>query len=376
MSFFIGGDVMKANVLIIGLGLIGGSIARAIKKEYPEVTILGYDRNTDTSLLAKTLQVIDEVVLTLQEYVHICDYIFISVPVKQTEEMILELGQYDLKKDVIVTDVGSTKQTIVLIAKDVFSGRGVTFIGGHPMAGSHKSGVVAAKDHLFENAFYIFTPLEHEDTNIERLKTLLKGTKANFVIMTPDEHDRIAGVISHFPHIIAASLVHQADRYDKENDLVRPLAAGGFRDITRIASSNPSMWRDILLQNREVLLDLFDNWLEEMERIRTFVAFGNGDKIYDYFMNAKNFRDGLPTRTKGAIPSFYDLYVDVPDYPGVISEITGLLANERISITNIRIIETREEIFGVLRISFQNEDDREKAKLCIESNTDFGTYNG
>ena len=370
---------MGKNILVIGLGLIGGSIALAIKKEHPYATIYGFDSNTESSLLAKTLQVIDEVVFNLEDVVHTCDYIFISVPVKQTIDIIHELSSYELKEEVIVSDVGSTKQEIVQTADSIFGEIGVTFIGGHPMAGSHKSGVVAAKEHLFENAFYIFTPHNESPSSklgVEQLQALLKGTKANFVIMSPEEHDRVAGVISHFPHIVAASLVHQALKYDQKNELVRPLAAGGFRDITRIASSNPSMWRDILLHNRNVLLDLFENWIDEMEQIRRFVASGNGDDIYNYFMDAKNFRDGLPTRTKGAIPSFYDLYVDIPDYPGVVSEITGLLAQERISITNIRIIETREEIYGVLRISFQSDEDRAKAKLCIESKTSYETFNG
>src|SRR5690606_12321870 len=344
---------MTKNILVIGLGLIGGSIALAIKKEHPDAIIFGYDSNAETPQLAKKLKVIDEVVFDLGEVLHNCDYIFISVPVKQTVDMIQQLSSYELKKEVIVTDVGSTKQEIVQTADSIFGSLGVTFIGGHPMAGSHKSGVVAAKEHLFENAFYIFTPHNENPSTkrgVEKLKILLRGTKANFVIMTPEEHDRVAGVISHFPHIVAASLVHQAKEYDQINELVRPLAAGGFRDITRIASSNPSMWRDILLQNRNILLDLFEKWIGEMEQIRNLVANGKGDDIYNYFMDAKDFRDGLPTRTKGAIPSFYDLYVDIPDYPGIVSEITGLLAEERISITNIRIIETREEIYGVLRI--------------------------
>ncbi|MCH1624739.1 prephenate dehydrogenase [Fredinandcohnia quinoae] len=366
------------QVLIIGLGLIGGSIGLAIKKEHPNTIIYGYDLHTESMMLAKTLCVIDEEVTNIDKVIHICDYVIVAVPVKQAEEIIHQISAYELKENVIITDVGSTKQQIVTLAERLFTKRGVTFIGGHPMAGSHKSGVVAAKSHLFENAFYIFTPSNVNSSmqELDNLKELLKGTKANFVTMSANDHDYIAGVISHFPHIIAASLVHQADKYEKQNELIKPLAAGGFRDITRIASSNPSMWRDILLHNRETLLDLFQNWFEEMERIRSFVAVGNGDKIYDYFLNAKNFRDGLPERTKGAIPSFYDLFVDVPDYPGVISEITGLLANEKISITNIRIIETREEIYGVLRISFQNENDREMAKNCIESNTSYETFYG
>ncbi|WP_078546092.1 prephenate dehydrogenase [Litchfieldia alkalitelluris] len=367
---------MKGNVLIIGLGLIGGSIALAIKKEHPNCYIYGYDIQDDQRKLAKTLHVIDEIAVDLSEIISLCDFIFIAVPVKQTELIIDELAKLNLKDSAIVTDVGSTKEKIVIKA-DQLREKGISFIGGHPMAGSHKSGVTAAKAHLFENAFYILTPHDKQSQKeIAQLRYLLNGTKANFIILSPGEHDRIAGVISHFPHIIAAGLVHQAKNYSNEHDLVSRLAAGGFRDITRIASSNPVMWRDILLHNKEPLLDLFDGWISEMEKVRSFIDADCGDRIFEYFSSAKDFRDELPTRTKGAIPSFYDLFVDVPDYPGIISEITGYLAEERISITNIRIIETREEIYGVLRLSFQNEEDREKARECIESNTNYETFYG
>jgi len=367
---------MQGNVLIIGLGLIGGSIALSIKKQHPNCQIFGFDIEPEQKKIAKTLTVIDEIVIDLDEAVSIADFIFIAVPVKQTEQMIELLSTFSFKEGVIVTDVGSTKQEIVK-KSEILQQRGITFIGGHPMAGSHKSGVVASRAHLFENAFYILTPTENNSSDdINRLKDLLKGTKANFIILSPKEHDKVAGVISHFPHIIAASLVHQAKNYHGETNLVSRLAAGGFRDITRIASSNPQMWRDILIHNKTEILDLFDSWFDEMEKIRGFISDGCGDGIYDYFNDAKEYRDGLPTRSKGAIPSFYDLFVDVPDYPGVISEITGYLAVEEISITNIRIMETREEIYGVLRLSFQSEEDRERAKACIEFNTNYGTFYG
>lgn len=367
---------MEKNILVIGLGLIGGSIALAIKKGHPECKIFGFDVNEEQARLAKSLTVIDEITVSLELIAPVCDYIFISTPVQQTEQIIEELTLYNLKKEVVVTDVGSTKQQIVQKAKALTT-KEITFIGGHPMAGSHKSGVAAAKSHLFENAFYIFTPTSHTDIHkIEDMKQLLKAAKAKIITMTAEDHDRIAGVVSHFPHIIAAGLVHQAEDYQNQNELISRLAAGGFRDITRIASSNPLMWRDILLHNKDTLLEIFDNWFLEMSKIRSYVANGNSDEIYNYFETAKSFRDGLPNRTKGAIPSFYDLYVDVPDYPGVISEITGNLAEERISITNIRIIETREEINGVLRISFQSEEDREKAKECIELKANYETYYG
>jgi prephenate dehydrogenase len=152
------------------------------------------------------------------------------------------------------------------------------------------------------------------------------------------------------------------------------LAAGGFRDITRIASSSPEMWRDILLQNKEVLLELFGKWQGEMERIKALLEKENSSDIFKYFNDAKQYRDSLPVKEKGAIPAFYDLFVDIPDVPGVISEITGYLAKERISITNIRIHETREDVYGVLAISFQTEEDRQRAERCILSYTDYATF--
>lgn len=367
---------MEGTVFVVGLGLIGGSIALAIKKEHPDAVIIGFDVNEEEAKLARTLAVIDEIASSVEDGMEQADVIILATPVMQTEKILTEMLEYRLKPSVIVTDVGSTKQRIVEHARRLLQ-KGVTFIGGHPMAGSHKSGVAAARAHLFENAFYILTPTEEvPESEVERLKQWLKGTKAHFVTLSPKEHDRITGVISHFPHIIAAGLVHQAQQYEQEDELVSRLAAGGFRDITRIASSNPEMWRDIFIHNKDELLSLFDRWILEMKKIRSFVEQEESEAIYRYFLEAKQFRDGLPVRTKGAIPSFYDLYVDVPDYPGVISEITGYLAEERISITNIRIIETREEIYGVLRLSFQSDEDRQRAKECIKKYTNYETYEG
>lgn len=362
------------KIHIVGLGLIGGSIALAIKQEFPAITIAGYDINQSQTEIAKTLTVIDEIAADQFDGIETADIIILATPVEQTLSIIAALSSLSLKESVIITDVGSTKQKISNHAASVFRGN-VQFIGGHPMAGSHKSGVIAAKAHLFENAFYILTPMEHTSReSIGILQHVLKGTKAHFVEMTPAEHDEVTGIISHFPHIVAASLVHQAGRFEDNHPVIKRLAAGGFRDITRIASSSPAMWRDILLHNKEKLLALFDDWRYEMDRVRELVDELDGDALFSYFQEAKDFRDGLPEREKGAIPSFYDLYVDVPDYPGVISEITGYLAIEEISITNIRIIETREEIYGVLRLSFQTDVDRERAQKCIEKHTDYKTF--
>lgn len=367
---------MTERVFIIGLGLIGGSLALSIKKGHTNATIIGYDINEKQRELAKKLGVIDEESKTIEAGAQFADLIIIATPVNKTPCIIKQLASCPLKEHVIITDAGSTKRKIVDESK-LLRQQNITFIGGHPMAGSHKSGVIAARERLFENAFYLLTPTNDiAEEKVTKLKNWLKGTRAKFLIIKPEEHDYITGVISHFPHIIAASLVHQAKQANNGKNLVNRLAAGGFRDITRIASSSPEMWRDILLHNKEVLLQLLSDWREEMTHVEELLMTNNGEGIFNYFLQAKEMRDQLPSKEKGAIHSFYDLFVDVPDYPGVISEVTRYLAIENISITNIRILETREDIYGVLVISFQTDEDRQRAIKCIEHYTSFTTSYG
>ncbi|OCA92756.1 prephenate dehydrogenase [Pseudobacillus wudalianchiensis] len=365
---------MRGTVLVAGMGLIGGSLAKAIKAAHPQAEIIGYDIREDEVGLAEALNIIDKKAESFQQGAEQADLIVLAVPVLQTEKLINELAEFTLKEEVIITDTGSTKKRIMSCAA-ILEDRQITFIGGHPMAGSHKSGVAAAKELLFENAFYLLTPGEGaNEKQIAVLKKWLQGTKAKIIEISADDHDRLTGVVSHFPHVIAASLVHQARKYNNSNSLISRLAAGGFRDLTRIASSNPEMWKDISLHNKDVLLTLLHDWKIEMERVIEVLEEESEPLLFDYFNEAKEFRDDLPAKAMGAIPSFYDLYVDVPDYPGVISEVTAYLAEERISITNIRIMETREDVYGVLVISFQNERDRKRAQQCIEKQTNYDLF--
>jgi prephenate dehydrogenase len=367
---------LEGRVFIIGLGLIGGSLALCIKKEHQESSIIGYDINREQARLAKMLGVIDEMANNISDGALDADLIIIATPVNTSEDILELLSELPLNPDVIITDTGSTKGTVVK-KSELLKQKGTTFIGGHPMAGSHKSGVSAAKEILFENAFYLLTPEKDIPViKVDLLKKWLIGTKAKFISLSPDNHDYLTGIVSHFPHIIAASIVHQTKRLAENDSLIPRLAAGGFRDITRIASSSPEMWKDILLHNREILIGLLEQWQQEMNRIQKLLDKEDSVAIFNYFDEAKQFRDGLPSSEKGAIPAFYDLFVDVPDYPGVISEVTGYLAKENISITNIRILETREEIYGVLVISFQTDDDRKRAEKCIRSYTNYPISRG
>ena len=362
----------RKKVLLIGVGLIGGSVALAIKKEHDAI-ITGYDVKLENCKLAKKLHIIDEFTADIQHEAEQSDLIILACPVDKTENFLNKLVSFQLKPTAIVTDVGSTKSLIMEKAEKLFC-NDVTFIGGHPMAGSHKVGPGSARAHLFENAFDIFTPSSH--ANGEKLAILqdwLRGTKANFITMDPQEHDLVTGVVSHFPHIIAASLVRQVENYATNNEHINFLAAGGFRDITRIASSSPEMWSDIVGHNKHTLLSLLDAWSTEMEEVKQLINDADMNELNEYFRGAKTFRDSLPVRAKGAIAAFHDLYVDVLDIPGVISHVTTILAEANISITNIRIIEAREDVYGVLRLSFQSLNDLERARFCLE-NEDYQTF--
>lgn len=362
------------KVSIIGIGLIGGSISLCLKKKYGEdVLIKGFDQDSSQLRLAESLGVIDQPKSSIDEVLVDSDVIFLCTPVQALCELLKSVMlSSTLKSGAIITDVGSTKEEIISVSEEISGSSKGLFIGGHPMAGSHKSGVEAANERLFENAYYILTPSENVDSiKLQALQELLGSTKANVVQMSPAEHDKIVGAISHFPHLIASSLVEHVNLYNDENEWYLRLAAGGFRDITRIASSNPRMWRDITLSNKHYLLDQMKDWQQRMGQVIDLLSSGDGEQVEEFFSHAKKVRDGLPDRKKGAIPSFYDLYIDIPDHPGVIGQITTLLGEERISITNIRILETREDILGALRLTFRHEEDLERAmKLITKKNYD------
>ncbi|MBY0597590.1 prephenate dehydrogenase [Bacillus bingmayongensis] len=363
---------MCKKVLLIGTGLIGGSLALAIKREH-EVMITGYDIHSEQVERAKELHVIDEIARDLQTACEEAELIIFASPVEETTKLLRQLSLYDLREDVIVTDVGSTKGKIMNEAKALLP-NGISFIGGHPMAGSHKTGVESAKAHLFENAFYILTPLSHvANHRVEQLKEWLRGTGSHFLVLNTEEHDYVTGIVSHFPHLIAAGLVKQVEKHAGDNPLIHQLAAGGFKDITRIASSSPKMWSDIVKQNRNHLLQLLEEWILEMKELHKTVANGDADELQNYFANAKEYRDSLPVRKSGAIPAYHDLYVDVLDKVGALAHITSILAHKEISITNLQIIEAREGLLGVLRISFQREEDRQKATITLQKE-EYQTY--
>ncbi len=242
-------------IYIAGLGLIGGSLALGIRRDHPDYKILGYNRSDKSRNVALERGIVDEATADFKEFAPLADVIVLAVPIKQTIEFIKVLADMDLKDNVIITDAGSTKREIVEAGEKYLAGQSVRFVGSHPMAGSHKSGAIAAEVNLFENAYYIFTPSRLTDAStITDLKVILSGLHARYIEIDAAEHDRVTSQISHFPHILAASLMEQAGDYALEHEMTNHFAAGGFRDMTRIAESEPGMWTSILLTNKAAVL--------------------------------------------------------------------------------------------------------------------------
>ncbi|MHA6483904.1 prephenate dehydrogenase [Paenibacillus sp. strain BS8-2] len=353
------------TVSIIGVGLIGGSIALCLKGK-PGIKVIGYSNRPAS--VEKYLQrgVVDVGTTSVQEAAEAADFIFLCVPVGMLQDYLKQISSFNLKKGCIVTDVGSTKSSVASYAESLHLTDAV-FIGGHPMAGSERTGVEAASYHLLENAFYVLTPSESTPPEaVDRLTELLTHTRANIVKVDADSHDDIVGAISHLPHMIAVALVNQVRSYNERNGLYESLAAGGFRDITRIASGDPALWRDILLDNRHVLLKLLRDWNQGMEGFARMLEEQNGAEIEQSFRDAGQFRSRMPERRKGMIHSVYDCYVDVPDHPGIIGKIATELGNNRINLSNLQIIESREDVPGVMRLSFRTQDDLDQAIVLLD----------
>ena len=362
---------MAKTVYIAGLGLIGASMALGIKRDHPDYEILGYNRSQTSRDIALERGIIDRGTDDFASFAPLADVIILTLPIKQTIAFIQELAGLNLKEGVIISDAGSTKAAIVEVAEEYLASKSIRFVGAHPMAGSHKTGAASADVNLFENAYYIFTPssLTSSDT-LEEMKDLLSGLHARFIEIDAKEHDRVTSQISHFPHILASGLMEQTAVYAQEHEMTRRFAAGGFRDMTRIAESEPGMWTSILLSNRETILERIADFKERLDEVGQAISKGDEEQIWNFFNQARAQRQAMEIHKRGGVDSSYDLYVDVPDEEDVILRILELLRGT--SLVNIHINEeNREDVHGILQISFKNAQDLERAERLITENTDY-----
>ena len=343
----------------IGLGLIGGSIAKAIRSVIPDAHIIAYDTNEASLALARDEHIIDETHPAINSAFSVCDYIFLCAPVSHNDDNLLLLKDY-LSPHTVLTDVGSVKTGIHIQVESL--GLNSQFIGGHPMTGSERFGYPNSDAALLENAYYILTPSDTvPDKMLAGYRKLVESLGAIPLVLSYEEHDYVTAAISHVPHVIAASLVNLVRDSDSKEGVMKMVAAGGFKDITRIASSSPDMWQQICLTNTENISKLLKNYIKSLTDIAVCLDYRAEDALYDFFENARNYRESFINTSSGPIKAEHVFTVDIADKPGAIATIATLLADHNVSIKNIGINHNREFAEGALRIEFYDAKAIEQA---------------
>jgi prephenate dehydrogenase len=351
---------------LIGAGLIGGSIALALRERRLVDTISCYDLDPQTRDEAVERGVADFVAASASEAVYNADLIILAVPVLKTLTIIKEILP-KISIGALLTDVGSTKGAIMAAVEQLLP-PGVFYIGGHPMAGSEESGIRGADPALLENAIYVLTPASGTPVRLLAAMTeMLQEAGAQPITVDPLNHDRVVAMVSHLPHLSAAALVRSATMAgDKE--LMQTLAAGGFRDSTRIALGNPEVWSDIFISNRWALLAALKEFRKNIDLLEGYLSDYNSDAVYDYLWQAREYRSTIPHRGRGILPELFELVVLVRDTPGVLGRLTGLLGEAKINIDAIEILHVRELVGGSIRIGFRDKENRQKALAVLKRN--------
>ena len=345
-------------MVIVGVGLIGGSLGLALKRTGFTGRRVGVSRS-ETVAQALELGVIDEGwgYDQLDKALAGADLVFICTPIQQILELIAEIGRL-AEPGALITDVGSTKRRIVAAAR-THCGDEIHFVGGHPMAGSEKSGVTAADPFLFQNAIYILVPDDAVPSDHYRaLIDLLRLIGARVLELEADHHDRAVAAISHLPQMLATSLVEMVGRLNEERDHYLPLAAGGFRDLTRIASSPFAMWEDIVATNADEIGGMIDRYIAALKDVKACLGEVSIGENFEY---ANRIRGSIPRDAKGFIHALHEVLVQAEDRPGVIAEIGKALGEAGVNINDIEVMKVREGEGGTLRLGFDSAEGAERA---------------
>lgn len=285
--------VIYQRVALIGLGLIASSMAHAMRAHGLAAEIVGHAKSAETRDVALQIGICDRVYATAAQAVEGADLVVLAVPVGAMAAIAAEIGPH-LAPGCTVTDVGSVKQAVIA-AVSPFIASGVHFIPGHPMAGTEYSGPRSGFATLFQNRWWLLTPDEATDpVAVVKLRKLLEGMGAKVDTMDAAHHDLVVAVVSHTPHLIAYTMVGVADHLAQvSNSEVIQYSAAGFRDFTRIAASDPTMWRDVFLTNKDAVLDVLGRFAEELFVLQRAIRMGDGDHLHDYFTRTRAIRRGI-----------------------------------------------------------------------------------
>ncbi len=280
------------RLVIIGVGLIGGSLALALKKKNLVEEVIGCGRNLDNLETAKKLGIIDHFTTDPTEAVTDADIIFLAIPLGSIRDILSQIKPH-ISSKTIITDGGSAKQQVIDDCLAVFGEFPTFFVPAHPIAGTENSGATAAFDSLYQNRRLIITPHQNTaQTAIETITKMWQACGSEVVQMPAQHHDQILAATSHLPHLLAFGLVDTLASMN-ENSEIFHYAAGGFRDFTRIASSNPLMWRDICVANKEAISHVMEHFIDEMQQLADLVKAGDSEQIEAIFVHAKKARDNF-----------------------------------------------------------------------------------
>ncbi len=285
-------NILIPRLAIIGVGLIGGSLALALKEAGAVGEVIGCGRGKPNLEKAIELGVIDTYSRDPLEAVADADVIFLATPVK-TLGAVTQQCLPGLKPGAVITDGGSVKGDVVRMIEPLLPA-GIHFVPGHPIAGTENSGAEAAFSSLYRGKRCILTPTENTDPQaLELIERMWRTVGSDVVRMPLEKHDKVLAAISHLPHMVAYSLVNAVGSYDHYEENILEYSAGGFRDFTRIASSDPTMWRDIAETNREALLEMMEQFESSLTELKTDIAEGNGEKLFEFFLRSKQLRDTI-----------------------------------------------------------------------------------
>jgi prephenate dehydrogenase len=334
---------VAGRVAVVGTGLIGGSVGLALSARGFEV--VGFDRDEARLARAKQLGAISEIAVTLVDAVVGADLVVVAVPVGGVADAVIEALDAGAA---VVTDVGSVKAPVVTAVERARPEASARFVGGHPMAGSEQEGVDGADATLFVGSTWALTPSANTDERAySHVLRVVRDLGADVVTVTPDHHDELVALVSHVPQLAASTLMDIAAANEEDRPTMLRLAAGGFRDMTRIASGHPGIWPDILATNRDAVLSALDTYVAALLHAREIVSSGSREDLLALLERARSARRNLPIGVSTAT-DFVELRVPVPDRPGVIAEVTTLAGRLGVNVIDVEIAHSPEGGRGVM----------------------------
>ncbi len=349
------------SVSIIGLGLIGGSLAKSLKVSNLPLSISAFD--TPHILNSAFSENAIDIKLNSVEEALESELIFLCLPLDASINVFKTIAP-KLSERNLITDVCGVK-TIFHNEWNKCNSKGF-FAGGHPMTGKEKGGFENSDSLLFENSIYILTNEAKDFFGWNDFIDILHSIGARVALLNPKVHDMVVASVSHLPQLVAVSLINSANLKDSDVNFY-DYAAGGFRDMTRIASSAFDIWEPVVKQNKDKILSALDSFQEELIEMKKLISEGKLKQLEERFESARIKRDEIPKNTKGMLSQLYDLFVYVKDQPGEISKISTALFEKNINIKDMELLKIREGMGGTFRLAFSTKEDAKLAKEVVEA---------